>query len=388
MPQVSDSTDEVKILSWRQSEGSAVQPGDVLAEIETDKVTLEIESAHSGTLIKIVAPAGESVRTGQLLAYVGSAGESVAAAPAARPVLADEDSEGTGDARSRVSPLARRLAREHNIDLATIRGSGPEGRIVRKDVEDAIAAGPRAASPQEQPCRPAPTAEASISGTLIPYTKMRATIAKRMHQSLSEAPHFHTTAVIAMDQAQVLRDALRKKPEFKGISVNHLIVKAAAYALAKEPRVNRAARGDQIYIPDHIGVGIVTAVEDGLLIPVIKNADKLSLAQLVAEARTVIDRAKNGKPGPCDLVGGTFTISNVGMYDVENFTAIISPGQGAILSVSSIQEQPVVRNGQIVIGQMMRVTLAVDHRVIDGVMSCIWLQHLKEALEMPALLLL
>lgn len=386
MPQVSDNPEPVTIIGWKQHEGAAVNQGDLLAEVETDKATLEIASTQAGTLLKILVPAGASARAGEIIAYIGEAGEQALVPP--RPVNGKAAADAEAQAgRVRVSPLARRMAGEYGLELSGLQGSGPEGRIVKKDVEEAVAKQSISAPPAGRAPAPQP-AQQSVDGELVPFTKMRATIARRMQQSVNEAPHFHTTAAISMDQAQELRDGLRKKPEFKGLSVNHLIVKAAAYALVKEPRVNRAARGDKVLVPKHINIGIVTAVEDGLLIPVVKDADRLSLQRVVAEARLVVERAKSGKPLAGDLVGATFSISNVGMYDIENFTAIISPGQGAILSVSAIREEPVVRNGRIVIGQMMRVTLAVDHRVIDGVMSCIFLQHFKEALEMPALLLL
>lgn len=399
MPQVSDSTDPVKIVSWKISEGSAVKAGQVIAEVETDKATIEIESFVEGEIARILVPAGQGARPGQVIAQVGGTDRQ----PSGETGDEESDDENgeieSAGMRLRVSPLAKRLAREHGIDLASIKGSGPEGRIVRIDIETALAnqaAGqnadderPAAASeaPQAEPAEEM-NEEKTAGGTLVPLSKMRAAIARRMQQSKSEAPHFYTTISINMDNAQQLRDTLRKKPEFKGISVNHLIIKAAGYALGKEPRVNRAMRGERMFVPDHINVGFVAAIDDGLFIPVLKDTDKATLQQIVVEARAATERAKAGKPSATDLVGGTFSISNMGMYDVENFTAIISPGQGAILSVSAIQDQAIVKNGQIAIAPMMKATLAVDHRVIDGVMTCIFLKHFKEALETPALLLI
>jgi pyruvate dehydrogenase E2 component (dihydrolipoamide acetyltransferase) len=217
---------------------------------------------------------------------------------------------------------------------------------------------------------------------------MRETIARRMQESVNQAPHFYVTTSIDMGEVSKLREILKVRPEFKGISINHFIIKAAAYALSKEPRVNCAVRDNQVYQPDQINVGIITAIEDGLLIPVIKEADVLPLKDLVFEARAAVERARAGRPSSSDLVGGTFSISNMGMFDVENFTAIINPGQGAVLAVSSIQEQPIVVQGHVVPGMRMKATLSVDHRIIDGVMAGTFQKHFKEALETPALLLL
>jgi pyruvate dehydrogenase E2 component (dihydrolipoamide acetyltransferase) len=217
---------------------------------------------------------------------------------------------------------------------------------------------------------------------------MRETIARRMQETVTQSPHFFTTATVAMDDAVKLRELLKARSEFKGISVNHLVIKAAAYALAREPRVNAAMRDGMLFQPHDINIGIITAIDDGLLIPVIRSTDKLSLADIVFESRAAVERARAGRPSPTDLVGGTFSISNMGMYNIESFTALINPGQGAVLAVSSIREEPVVRSGVIIIGKQMRVTLSVDHRIIDGVMAGTWLKHFTEALENPSILLL
>jgi pyruvate dehydrogenase E2 component (dihydrolipoamide acetyltransferase) len=216
---------------------------------------------------------------------------------------------------------------------------------------------------------------------------MRETIARRMQESVVQAPHFYTTTSISMTQAVRLRETLKERPDFKGVSVNHLVVKAAGYALAREPRVNCAVRDNEVYTPNQINIGIITAIEDGLLIPVVRDVDTLSLKDLVFEARAAVERAKAGRPSSTDLTGGTFSISNMGMFDVDNFTAIINPGQGAILAVGSVREEPVVQAGQIVIDKRMKVTLSVDHRIIDGVMAGTFLKHFKEGLEIPALLM-
>jgi pyruvate dehydrogenase E2 component (dihydrolipoamide acetyltransferase) len=216
---------------------------------------------------------------------------------------------------------------------------------------------------------------------------MRETIARRMQESVTTAPHFYCTTSISMGEAMRLREALKEKPEYKGISVNHLVIKAVAYGLKHEPRVNASMKDGQVYQPSQINIGIITALPEGLIIPVLKEVDTMTLKDVVFEARAAIERARAGRPSSSDLSGGTFSISNMGMFDVENFTAIINPGQGGILAVSSIKEQPVVEKGQIVIGSVMKVTVSVDHRIIDGAMSANFLKHFKEALEIPALLM-
>jgi pyruvate dehydrogenase E2 component (dihydrolipoamide acetyltransferase) len=216
---------------------------------------------------------------------------------------------------------------------------------------------------------------------------MRETIARRMQESVTTSPHFYVTTSVDMGEAIRLRETLKEKPAYKGISVNHLVIKAVACGLKHAPEVNAAMRDGQHYQPAQINIGIITALEGGLIIPVLKEVDTMTLKDVVFEARAAIDRAKAGRPSSSDLSGGTFSISNMGMFDVENFTAIINPGQGGIIAVSSVKQQPVVKNGQIVIGSVMKVTVSVDHRIIDGVMAATFLKHFKEALELPALLM-
>lgn len=414
MPQLSDTMNAGKILRWNKNAGDKIKRGDILAEVETEKANLEIESFHEGTLLKVLVAAQATAKVGEAIALIGQPGEDVstsspapaapkaaaevspaapkmsAPAPAPTPAPAQSSSE-----RIKVSPLARKIAQNRNIDLSSVHGSGPNGRIVRKDIEQAASqekpaqrvesVRPIDAAPANRETRPSGTPG---SGRLIPMSKMRETIARRMQESVTQAPHFYVTTSINMREASRLREILKGKPEFKGISLNHLIIKAAAYALKHEPRVNRAVRDNQVYEPDQINVGIITAIEDGLLIPVVHEADRLSLKDVVFEARAAVERARAGRPSSTDLLGGTFSISNMGMFDVENFTAIINPGQGAVLAVSSIHEEPVVENGQIVPGMRMKATLSVDHRIIDGVMAGTFQKHFKEALETPALLLL
>ncbi len=429
MPQLSDTMSSGKILTWKKKEGDQVTRGDILAEVETDKANLEIESFFNGTLLKIFTPANSSAKVGEIIAVIGAAGESVsagstptspapatpqapkAAMPASTPSIpapvtpsaplnAAPLSVVSGSDRVKASPLAKRVAEQLHVNLSSVQGSGPYGRIVRRDVE--AAAGGSAAPAYEQapaqqyhaaPAVPATSATASAeptqpgAGTYTTLSKMRETIARRMQESVNTSPHFYCTTSINMGEALRLREVLKELPEYKGISVNHLVIKAAAYALKREPKVNAAMKNGQLYQPAQINIGIITAIPDGLLIPVLKEVDTMSLKDVVFEARAAIERARAGRPSSTDLSGGTFSISNMGMFDVENFTAIINPGQGGILAVSAVQKQPIVQNGQIVVGSIMKVTVSVDHRIIDGVMSATFLKHFKEALETPALLM-
>ncbi len=428
MPQLSDTMSSGKILVWKKNEGDQVSRGDILAEVETDKANLEIESFSSGTLLKVVVPAGTAAKVGEIIAVIGAAGEQVsiggaapapASTPRAAPAVAQPAPQPTapvhvsstpspqatsnalslvsGGQRIKASPLAKKVAENLQVNLSSIHGTGPNGRIVRRDVEAAAGGASSAMAILHETVASAAVATPSISpsarevgplsGTLTPLSRMRETIARRMQESVTTAPHFYCTASINMGEAIRLREALKEKPEYKGISVNHLVIKAVAYGLKHEPRVNSSMKDGQVYQPSQINIGIITALPEGLIIPVLKEVDAMTLKDVVFEARAAIERARAGRPSSSDLSGGTFSISNMGMFDVENFTAIINPGQGGILAVSSIKEQPIVERGQIVIGSLMKVTVSVDHRIIDGAMSANFLKHLKEALELPALLM-
>lgn len=422
MPQLSDTMYSGKILAWKKNVGDNVARGDILAEVETDKANLEIECFHPGVLLQIRTPAGETANVGDIIAVIGAAGENVTAGstqqvtssittaqpvtqtqppraltpPSSSPnleVISRTSSPHTSSSqteRIKVSPLARKLAEQRNIELTNVRGSGPEGRIIKKDIDNAASFASSQVAVQTQATQPSVSPQPSSipsGGRLTPLSKMRETIARRMQESVVQAPHFYTTTSVEMTQAKKLRELLKERPEYEGISINHLVIKAAAYAISREPRVNNTIKENQLFEPGQINIGVITAVNDGLLIPVIKEADLLPLKDLVFEARAAIERARAGRPNSSDLTGGTFSISNMGMFDIENFTAIINPGQGAILAVSSIKEQPVVQNGSIVIGSVMKATISVDHRIIDGVMAGNFLKHFKEALETPALLM-
>jgi pyruvate dehydrogenase E2 component (dihydrolipoamide acetyltransferase) len=430
MPQLSDTMSSGKILAWRKKEGETVNRGDILAEVETDKANLEIEAFSAGVLLKIATPEGSSAKVGEAIAIIGQAGErldstSAAAAPAqtkstpapvASPartqpsapqimtpqmVASAQSQDASG--RIKASPLARKIARDRNVDLTLVSGTGPAGRIIRRDIEAALvekSTAPTMSAPAHQHVAAPLTTHASAAvapriesssiqgGRLTPLSKMRETIARRMQESVTQQPHFYVTASINMMESKKLREALKEAPGFQGVSYNHLIIKAAAYALSKEPRVNRAMKDGMQYDPENINIGIITAIEDGLIIPVLHSTDKMSLKDVIFEAKAAVERARAGRPTAQDLSGGTFSISNMGMFDVDSFTAIINPGQGGVLAVSAIKEEPVVYQGAVVPGLTMKATVSVDHRVIDGVMAGNFLKHFKQALEVPALLMM
>ena len=413
MPQLSDTMSEGKILTWLVKEGDKVERGDALAEVATDKADLEIESFNEGTLLKIHAPAGTTVTVGSIIAHIGEAGESVPdvsqaaaatppspapeATPATEPAPAPSPTPAPAQAaaptpapsndgnRIKISPLAKNLALSHGVDVTAIQGSGEGGRIIKKDIEAAMS------KPAAVPAAPAPRAStpapAQAPGSTAPLSSMRQTIADRMVQSVNEIPHFFMTTKILMDECIKVRSSLKTLPQYEGVTFNHLIVKAAALALRAHPRINAAYRDGSLLQPSNINVGIVTALEDGLMIPIVKNADHLPLADIVYEARGLVQRARAGRPKADDLTGGTFSISNVGNLAVESFTAIINPGQGAILAVGAIEDEPVVLDGELVISSVMRVTLSVDHRIIDGVVGAQFLTELKRLIEDPVVLL-
>jgi pyruvate dehydrogenase E2 component (dihydrolipoamide acetyltransferase) len=423
MPQLSDTMSAGKILTWRVAEGATVKRGDILAEVETDKANLEIESFFNGTLLKIMVPAGSNAKVGEIIAVIGQPGEAVgtsSSAPAAPPTPASSNAAAvisatptpaavitptpsaplslvtsvTSQHRIKASPLAKKVAEQLQVNLAGVQGTGPQGRIVRRDVEAAAGEGATATVETSQVARQAPatptvaTVQTEVTGgTLTPLSRMRETIARRMQESVTTAPHFYVTTSVNMGEAMRLREVLKERPDYKGVSINHLVIKAVAYGLKHVPAVNAAMRDGQLYQPHQINIGIITSLDGGLIIPVLKEVDAMSLKDVVFEAKAAIDRARAGRPSASDLSGGTFSISNMGMFDVENFTAIINPGQGGILAVSSTKQQPVVQNGQIVIGHMMKATVSVDHRIIDGVMASTFLKHFKDALEIPALLM-
>lgn len=427
MPQLSDTMFDGTILSWLKKEGDSVEVGDAVAEVATEKADLEIESFHEGTLLKILAPEGAKVDVGSIIAVVGEPGEDVSgfeakgafsgaaknlsgnsgdnAASTAKEIspsngavqTSNQSSEDGG--RIKASPLARSIASSNNFDLSSITGSGEGGRITKKDVEAALG-GVKAGSTQQSvtppviaaatPSKPAVSAPAPLPGSekIEPLSSMRQAIAAKMVQSVTDIPHFYLTSKIKVDSMLETRANLKALPAYEGITINHLIIRASALALKKYPRINSCYRDGSLVTPSDVNIGIVTALPDGLLIPVVKNVFDLPLLDLVSESRALVQRARSGRPKADDLMGATFCISNVGRFAIESFTAVINPGTGAILAVGAIEAEPVVTEGGVIEpASVMRVTLSVDHRIIDGVMGAEFLTELKNLIENPVLLL-
>lgn len=403
MPKMSDTMTEGTIVAWHKKVGDKVKSGDLLAEVETDKATMELESYESGTLLYVGLGQGESVKVDAIIAIIGEAGVdytpllsdapvSVVApapsSPAAAPTSAASASANNGlsaseDARVKASPLAKRIAREMGIDIASLSGSGEAGRIIKKDVEN-FKASPSAAKPVADVAKSANAATAIGKESFedVPLSQMRKTIARRLSESLYTAPHFYLTMEINMDKAI---DARKSINEFTGgkISFNDMVIKAAAAALRLHPKVNSSWLGDKIRYNHHIHIGVAVAVEEGLLVPVVRFADSKSLTAISGEVKDLGARAKNKQLQPADWEGSTFTISNLGMFGIEEFTAIINPQDACILAVGGIKETVIVKDGQFKASNVMKVTLSCDHRVVDGAVGSAFLQTLKSLLEDP-----
>jgi pyruvate dehydrogenase E2 component (dihydrolipoamide acetyltransferase) len=408
MPRMSDTMQEGNIVSWLKKEGDAVETGDTLAEVETDKATMELDSSADGILLHIAVKEGPVPIDG-VIAIIGKKGEdwkaalqaaengagaAPAAAPAesapppaisqtpapapAAPAVQEEDK------RVKASPLARSLARETGVDISSVAGSGDQGRIVKRDVEALLTTPPAAPAPAATPAFSFMAGGANFEEK--PVSQMRKTIARRLGESKFSAPHFYLTIELNMEKATKLRERLNEVAPVK-ISFNDLVVKAAAAALRQHPAVNSSWLGDKIRYNKDINVGVAVAVEDGLLVPVIRYADMKSLSQINTEVKTLAGKAKERKLSTEEMTGNTFTISNLGMFGIEEFTAIINPPDACILAVGGIIEKPIVKDGQIVVGHMMRVTLSCDHRVVDGATGAQFLQTFKAILEDPIRLL-
>lgn len=408
MPRLSDTMTEGVIAGWNKNVGDAVKKGDVLAEIETDKATMELESYKNGTLLFQGAKKGEKIAVNDLLCIIGEQGKVdvdaiVAAAKngatagtinaedaseTQTPAVAEETATVTtstaNNGRIKASPLAKKLAAEKGIDISTINGSGDSGRIVKSDIDNYVA---KPSAKAETAAAPAKAAVATggggtVSFDEVPVTQMRKVIAKRLGESLFTAPHFYLTMVIDMDAAVASRTKLNENAKVK-ISFNDLVLKACAVALKQHPAVNSSWLGDKIRINHHVNIGVAVAVEDGLLVPVVRFADTKSLSQIGAEVKEFAQKAKDKKLQPADWEGNTFTISNLGMFGIDEFTAIINPPDSCILAVGGISQVPVVKNGAVVPGNIMKVTLSCDHRVVDGATGAAFLQTLKSLLEEP-----
>lgn len=405
MPQMGYDMREGTVVRWHKQEGDTVDRGEVIADIETDKATVEFEAYTGGVLGRIVAEAGIAVPVGQLIAIITEPGEAVpeAAAPAPSaapaPVAAPPAPEPTpapapssapsADGGVRASPIARRLARERGIDLALVTGSGPNGRITERDVENYQ---PAAAAPEPVPAAAPAPAFAPMDApadSRIELSRMRQTIARVTSDSKSTAPHFYVTAEIDMGKAMSMRRDVNdaSDPENR-VSVNDLMVKACALALAKHPKFNSFFRGDYLEVRGAMNIGIAIALESGLILPGVSNCESKSLLQIAAGTKDLIARANGGTLRNEEYSSTTFSISNMGMFDVESFTAIIYPPHAAILAVGSVKQQPVVRDGELAVGQMMKATLSTDHRVADGAEAAQFLMEIKRVLENPVSLLL
>lgn len=441
MPKMGDTMEEGKILRWIKHEGDAVKKGDSLAEVETDKVNIEIEAFASGVLRKILVPEGDSAPIGSGIALIGaldeplpdglptSAGEAAngktaaspaANAPAPAPTTAStqpspaaqnstavvSDAPSTQDAQTSgrifISPLARRFAEERSIDYAHIRGTGPNGRIIKLDVEAVLGqAQPAPVASTDAPVgtrfiASVPTASAPTIDTgevvEIPLTAMRRTIARRLSQSMQTAPHFYLTSVIDTGKLAELRKQINayaaSNPSPVKVSFNDLIIKAVARSLVKMPQVNVSFAEDKLLQKKSVHIGMAVALEQGLIVPVIHNADRTGILDIARESQRLAEAARTGKLRPEEFSGGTFTVSNLGMFDVESFTAVINPPESAILAIGSITPTPVVADGQVVVRDRMKVTLSSDHRAIDGATAARFLQEVKRLLEEPFGLLL
>jgi len=409
MPRLSDTMTEGVIAGWHKKVGDTVKKGEVLADIETDKATMELESYKDGVLLYQGAQAGEKILVNDLLCIIGKEGLDVnaivnavkansgAASVAAPAPAASQPAAPTpvatapvqtetvvNEGRIFASPLAKKIAGEKGIDLRYVKGTGDNGRITKNDVDAYVPAATTASAPQATksaaPVASAPAGQVSFED--VPVSQMRKTIARRLSESLFTAPHFYLTMSIDMDAAVAARAKINEVAPVK-ISFNDMVLKATALALKQHPKVNSSWLGDTIRYNHHINIGVAVAVEDGLLVPVVRFADTKSLSQIGAEVKEYAQKAKDKKLQPADWEGSTFTISNLGMYGIDQFTAIINPPDSCILAVGGISQVPVVKNGQVVPGNIMKVTLSCDHRSVDGATGAAFLQTLKSLLEEP-----
>lgn len=414
MPLLSDTMTEGVIAEWHKKVGDTVKSDDALADVETDKATMEVIGYADGTLLYVGVEKGQAAKVNDIIAIVGKPGTDVSgllksgskpkatpqaeltkATPAAANTVESQQVISDTSSRVKASPLAKRIAKEKGIDLSQVKGSAEGGRIVKKDIEgfipaSAVKSAPAPAeTPKLSPASAAPvipqfTGEEKYSET--PVSQMRKVIAKRLSESLFTAPHFYLTMSIDMDSAMQARTKINEFAASK-ISFNDMVLKAVAVALKQHPHVNSSWLGDKIRYNEHVNIGVAVAVEDGLLVPVVRFADGKSLSHISAEVKDFAQRAKAKKLQPADWEGSTFTISNLGMFGIDEFTAIINPPDACILAVGGIQQVPVVKNGTVVPGNVMKVTLSCDHRVVDGATGAAFLQTLKALLEEPVRLL-
>jgi len=410
MPKLSDTMTEGTVASWNKKVGDKVKSGELLAEIETDKATMEFESFQDGVLLYIGVEKGQTAKVDSILAILGKEGEDVAAliaseaagapaveaapapvavaaapaavaAPAVVAAAPAVSAPAAANGRVKASPLAKKIAEEMGINIGNVAGSGDGGRIVRRDVENFTPAAQASAAhvPAFIPAGTERYTEENVS-------QMRKTIARRLAESKFTAPHFYLTMEIDMDNAMAARKSINDNGTAK-ISFNDMVVKACAMALRLHPKVNSSWRGESIRYNEHVHIGVAVAVEEGLLVPVVRFANEKGLSQIGAEVKSFAEKAKSKKLQPSDWEGNTFTISNLGMFGIEEFTAIINPPDACILAVGGIKSVPVVKNGAVVPGNVMKVTLSCDHRVVDGASGAAFLQTLKSYLENPVMML-
>ena len=415
MPKLSDTMTEGVVAAWNKKVGEDVKEGEILAEIETDKATMEFESFYDGVLLHIGVETGNAAPVNSVLAVIGAkdediaeilknagSGESAAEVPApaeenkaevtdAKPApipatthspIANTSNSQSSNEKIFASPLARKLANEKGIDLNTLQGSGDNGRIIKRDIDHYIPFTPSAPVAQFSS---APAGKESYRDETV--SQMRKTIARRLADSKFTAPHFYLTLDIDMDNAIAARKSMNAMEGVK-VSFNDMVVKSVAHSLKKNPNVNSAWMGDFIRRNDHVHIGVAVAVEDGLLVPVVKFADTKGLMQISAEVKDFAQKAKDKKLQPSDWEGNTFTISNLGMFGIESFTAIVNPPDSCILAIGGIKQIPVVKDGALVPGNVMKVTLSCDHRVVDGATGAAFLQDFKQFLENPVSMLL
>ncbi|WP_369047624.1 pyruvate dehydrogenase complex dihydrolipoamide acetyltransferase [Tenacibaculum sp. UWU-22] len=420
MPRLSDTMEEGTVASWLKKVGDKVQEGDILAEIETDKATMEFESFNEGTLLYIGVQEGETAPVDSLLAIIGEEGTDVSSViesqksgsllqtrnnepkpetsstkedTSIQPTQTTETTSNTNTGRVFASPLAKKIAKDKGINLAEVKGSGENGRIVKKDIENytpAAKAQTSNASASASTSTPTAVTNFAIAGeentTEVKNSQMRKAIAKALSNSKFTAPHFYLNIEVDMDNAIASRKTINAIPDTK-VSFNDMVVKACAMALQKHPQVNTSWTDNNTLFHNHIHIGIAVAVDDGLVVPVVKHTNALGLTQIGAAVKDLAYKARNKKIAPNEMQGSTFTVSNLGMFGIESFTSIINQPNSAILSVGAIVQKPVVKNGQIVVGNTMMLTLACDHRTVDGAVGAQFLQTLKTYIENPVTML-
>lgn len=406
LPRMSDTMEEGVIANMLIKVGDVVKAGSVIAEVETDKATMDLESFQEGTVLHVAAKSGDSIPVNGLLAILGKPGESFeellsggTSAPAKeeKPKAKEEtkvevvvstptvaNTNNSNSDRVKISPLAKKMAEDNGISLNGISGSGDEGRITKKDIEEALKSGNSSQKGISMPTMSLPMGQESFEE--VPVSQMRKVIAKRLAESMYTAPHFYLTIEVNMDEAKKAREQMNAFAPVK-ISFNDMVIKACALALKKHPAVNSSWLGDKIRINHHVNIGMAVAVPDGLVVPVIRSADMLSLSQLAMTSKSFAEKAKNKQITPDDMKGNTFSISNLGMMGIEEFTAIINPPDACIMAVGAMKDIVAIKDGEIVQSSVMKLTLSCDHRVVDGAVGAGFLKDVKTFIENPVTML-